>query len=103
LGLKIEPAPPIGYAEAGRHQIGGHGQRNGGMEMMRVSLAMGFILMPVLKDAGSAKQMVRPDYIEYVCGVRGGQAKTYLNIYLARGDGAIQIRPGRCEDQQYSR
>ena len=71
--------------------------------MMRVALTIAFVLMPVLKDAAAAKTMVRPDYIEYVCGIRDGQPKTYLNLYLARNDGAAQIRPGRCEDQQNRR
>jgi hypothetical protein len=71
--------------------------------MMRVALAMAFVLMPILKEAGIAKQMSRPDYIDYVCGIKEGQPKTYLNIYFARNDGATQIKPGKCEDQQYRR
>jgi hypothetical protein len=71
--------------------------------MMRVALAMAFVLMPVLKEAGVAKQMSRPDYIDYVCGIKEEQPKTYLNSYFARNDGATQIKPGKCEDQQYRR
>jgi|HubBroStandDraft_6_1064221.scaffolds.fasta_scaffold80729_4 hypothetical protein len=74
-----------------------------GVEMMRLALTMAFVLMPVFKEAAAAKTMVRPDYIDYVCGIRGGQSKTYFNLYLARNDGATLIRPGRCEDQQYRR
>jgi hypothetical protein len=73
-----------------------------GIEVMRVALAMAFaFLMPVVNSAQAVKPMFRPDYIEYVCGVKGGQLKTYLNLYFARNDGATQIRPGRCEAQQY--
>ena len=71
--------------------------------MMRLALMMAFALMPVFKEAVAAKTMVRPDYIDYVCGIRGGQSKTYFNSYFARTDGATQIKPGRCEDQQYRR
>jgi hypothetical protein len=51
----------------------------------------------VLNSAQSVKLMFRPDYIEYVCGIKGAQPKAYLNVYFARNDGATQIRPGRCE------
>jgi hypothetical protein len=71
--------------------------------MMRVALAMAFVLMLVLKEAGVAKQMSRPDYIDYVSGIKEGQPKTYLNLYFARNDRATQIKPGKCEDQQYRR
>src|SRR5580704_5893296 len=54
------------------------GQRSGGVEMMRLALTMAFVLMPVFKEAAAAKTMVRPDYIDYVCGIRGGQSKTYF-------------------------
>jgi hypothetical protein len=70
--------------------------------MMRVALAMAFaLLMPAADSAQAAKPNYRPDYIDYVCGIKGGQPKTYLNAYFARSDGASQIRPGRCEAQQY--
>ena len=71
--------------------------------MMRLALRMAFVLMPVFIEAAAAKTMVRPDYIDYVCGIRAGQSKTYFNLYFARTDGATQIRPGRCEVQQYRR
>jgi hypothetical protein len=70
--------------------------------MMRVVLAMAFALvMPVVESAQAANPRFRPDYIEYVCGIKGGQPKTYLNLYFARDDEATQIKPGRCEVQQY--
>jgi hypothetical protein len=73
-----------------------------GMEMKRTALAMAFTLLASAVDcAQAAKPIYRPDYIEYVCGIKGGQPKTYLNVYFARSDGATQIRPGRCEAQQY--
>ena len=50
-----------------------------------------------------AKPINRPDYIDYVCGIRAGQPITYFNWYFARNDGATNIRPGRCEDQPYRR
>jgi hypothetical protein len=93
----------IGDSRPGAMKLGGDVSEAEGSEMMRIALAMAFVSMPVLNEAGVAKQMARPDYIEYVCGIKGGQSKTYLNLYFARSDGAIQIRPGRCEDQQYSR
>ena len=74
-----------------------------GIEMTRLALTMAFVLMPIFEEAAAAKTMIRPDYIDYVCGIRGGLPKTYLNLYLARNDGAAQIRPGRCEDQQNRR
>ena len=76
------------------------GAKAEGIEMMRLALTIAFVLVPVFKEAAAAKTMIRPDYIDYVCGISGGQSKTYLNFYLARNDGATQIRPGRCEDQQ---
>jgi hypothetical protein len=70
--------------------------------MMRVALAMAFALLMLAADgAQAAKPIYRPDFIDYVCGIKGGQPKTYLNVYFARNDGATQIRPGRCEAQQY--
>jgi hypothetical protein len=83
--------------------LGGDVSEAEGIEMMRVALAMAFVLIPVLKDAAAAKTMIRPDYIDYVCGIKEGQPKTYLNSYLARNDEAALIRPGRCEDQQNRR
>jgi hypothetical protein len=72
------------------------------MEMMRVTLALAFVLlMPFVQNTQASGLKSRPDYIEYVCGIKGGQPKTYLNVYFARNDGATQIRPGRCEVQQY--
>ena len=71
--------------------------------MMRLVLAMTLALfMPVVDNAQAAKPIIRPDFIDYVCGMKGGQPKTYFNVYFARNDGATQIRPGRCE-AQYSR
>jgi hypothetical protein len=70
--------------------------------MMRLALTIAFVLVSVFEEA-AAKTMIRPGYIDYVCGISGGQSKTYLNSYLARNDGATQIRPGRCEDQQNRR
>jgi hypothetical protein len=70
--------------------------------MLRIAPAIAFaLLMPAADRAQAAKPISRPDYIDYVCGIRGGQPKTYLNVYFARSDGATQIRPGRCEAQQY--
>ena len=71
--------------------------------MMRLALTIAFVLVPVFKEAAAAKTMIRPDYIDYVCGIRGGQPKTYFNLYFARSDGATDIRPGTCGDQQYRR
>jgi hypothetical protein len=69
---------------------------------MKCVLAMVFaLLVPAADGAQAAKPINRPDYIDYVCGTKGGQPKTYLNAYFARSDGATQIRPGRCEAQQY--
>jgi hypothetical protein len=56
--------------------------------------------MLAVDGAQAAKPIYHPDYIDYVCGIKGGQPKTYLNVYFARNDGATQIRPGRCEGQQ---
>jgi hypothetical protein len=70
--------------------------------MMRLVLPMTFaFFMPAVDCAQAAKPIYRPDYIEYVCGMKGGQPKSYLNVYFARSDGATQIRPGRCDAQQY--
>jgi hypothetical protein len=57
---------------------------------MRLVLAMTFALF-------AAKPNYRPDFIEYVCGIKAGQPKTYFNLYFARNDGATQVRLGRCE------
>jgi hypothetical protein len=67
---------------------------------MRIAFGVIFtFLMAIAESAQAAKPMYRPDYIDYVCGTRAGQPKTYLNLYFARNDGATDIRPGRCEDQ----
>jgi hypothetical protein len=66
--------------------------------MMRLVLAMTFVLFTAAADnAQAAKPINRPDFIEYVCGIKAGQPKTYFNLYFARNDGAIQVRLGRCE------
>jgi hypothetical protein len=71
---------------------------------MRIAVAVIFaVLMPIAESAQAGKLMHRTDYIDYVCGERAGQSKTYLNVYFARNDGATDIRPGRCEDQPYRR
>jgi hypothetical protein len=61
------------------------------------------LLMPITEGAQAARLMYRPDYIDYVCGIKAGRPTTYLNVYFARNDGATDIRPGRCEDQPYRR
>jgi hypothetical protein len=101
LRRKIEPAAPIGSAQPDAMTLGGGVNEAEGSEMMRFALMMAFVLMPVFNEAAAGKTMIRPDYIDYVCGISGGQSKTYFNFYLARFDGATLIRPGRCEDQQY--
>jgi hypothetical protein len=70
--------------------------------MMRLVLAMTFALFTAAVDnAQAAKPINRPDFIEYVCGIKAGQPKTYFNLYFARNDGATQVRLGRCEAQYY--
>lgn len=64
--------------------------------MMRTALGMTFAFLMLIAESAQA---AKPMYIDYVCGIRAGQPKTYLNVYIARNDGATDIRPGRCEDQ----
>jgi hypothetical protein len=78
--------------------------RVGGNRMLRVTVAIVFAFFMRAADiAQAAHPIYPPDYIVYVCGIKEGQLKTYLNVYFARNDGATQIRPGRCEAQQYRR
>jgi hypothetical protein len=69
--------------------------------MMLIAIPVMIALSMLAVDGvQAAKPIYHPDYIDYVCGIKGGQPKTYLNVYFARNDGATQIRPGRCEGQQ---
>jgi len=38
-----------------------------------------------------------PDYVLYVCGIKNGQQKTYINSYVATNDGAMQLTDGKCK------
>ena len=93
----------MGLPQPGRNASVGDVNEAEGIKMIRAAWAIAFVLMPVLKDVAAAKAMIRPYYIDYVCGMKGGQPKTYFNAYFAKSDGATDIRLGRCEDQQYRR
>jgi hypothetical protein len=43
-----------------------------------------------------------PQIVQYVCGTKDGQQKTYTNSCFARADHAMHIIPGKCEDQSFS-
>ena len=62
--------------------------------MLRVTVAIVFAFFMRAADiAQAAHPIYPPDYIVYVCRIKEGQLKTYLNVYFARNDGATQIRP----------